>query len=224
MKNSNVIKLPNIGYEPSKEEKPYDRCITCEKLGTRCDGPNFLAMTIERWCEWCRLRKEYLHITNAYIAEAADVSKVTVDRIIAGSTTDIRTSTMQAVTRVLVNGTWGQYPCADPNPEQEKADPNPALETRCEEQATEITRLRGIIDQLNAEHRADLRHAEEERKIEVEHLYKEIETIRASYQRGLDDRAGVRRALIGVIIALVALILFFAVDYTIFPDAGLLRH
>lgn len=96
----------------TKEEKPYDKCIVCEHLGVCCDGPNFLAMTLERWCEWCRLRKEYLGLTNEKIAEDANVAKITVTRIMALSNIgDIHLSTMQAVTRVLVGGTWGQYPC-----------------------------------------------------------------------------------------------------------------
>lgn len=96
----------------TKDTKPYDKCIVCDHLGVCCDGPNFLAMTIERWCEWCRLRKEYLGLTNEKIAEEANVSKITVTRIMSLSGVgDVHLSTMQAVTRVLVGGTWGQYPC-----------------------------------------------------------------------------------------------------------------
>jgi transcriptional regulator with XRE-family HTH domain len=69
-------------------------------------------MSTERWCEWCHLRKEYLELTNAEIADAAGVSEVSVARIMSGHVKDIRVTTMQAVTKVLVNGTWGQYPCA----------------------------------------------------------------------------------------------------------------
>lgn len=96
----------------TKDTKPYDKCIVCEHLGVCCDGPNFLAMTLERWCEWCRLRKEYLGLTNEKVAEEANISKVSVTRIMSLSgIKDIHLSTMQAVTRVLVGGTWGQYPC-----------------------------------------------------------------------------------------------------------------
>ena len=93
------------------EEKPYNRCINCIHIGELCDGPNFLAMEIERWCEWCRMRKEYLDWTNAHVAELADVAKVSVDRIMRVEIKDLRISTMQAVTKVLINGTWGKYPC-----------------------------------------------------------------------------------------------------------------
>ncbi len=96
----------------SFEEKPYNTCINCIHIGKHCDGPNFLAMSIERWCEWCKLRKQYLKFKNAYIAEEADVAEVTVDRIMSGHAKDLRFTTIQAVTKVLVNGSWGQNPCA----------------------------------------------------------------------------------------------------------------
>ena len=100
-------------YSPKTyEEKPYNRCIDCVYIGKECDGPNFLAMTIDRWCEWCRYRKDYIHLTNAEIAERAGLSEVTVKRIIAGNASGLLVDTMQRVTKVLVYGKWGQYPCA----------------------------------------------------------------------------------------------------------------
>lgn len=94
------------------EEKPYNTCINCIHIGKHCDGPNFLAMSIERWCEWCKLRKQYLRLTNGQIAERADIAEVTIDRIMAGHAKDLRFTTIQAVTKVLVNGSWGKNPCA----------------------------------------------------------------------------------------------------------------
>ena len=94
-------------------EKPYDRCLNCPNLGTRCDGPNFLAMTIERWTEWCRKRKDILGWTNYAVSCESDVPESTVNRILSGASKDIRVTTMQAITKALVNGSWGKYPCAD---------------------------------------------------------------------------------------------------------------
>lgn len=99
------------------EEKPYNRCIDCIHIGVHCDGPNFFAMEIARIAEWCRLRKDYLHHkdskwTNEYIAEQAGVSYTTVCKVMAGNIDDLRVSTLAAILRVLINGTWGQYPCA----------------------------------------------------------------------------------------------------------------
>ncbi len=96
------------------EEKPYNACLDCANLGKTCDGPNFLAMTIERWVEWCRLRKAYLGMTNHQLAELSGVAEPSIERILSGKTKDPMLSTVQRITKALVNGSWGQYPCADP--------------------------------------------------------------------------------------------------------------
>lgn len=107
----------------SIEEKPYNQCLNCRYIGKHCDGPNFLAMSMPRICEWCRLRKEYLHAqnpkwTNAYVAELAQISKISVDRFLSGAVDDIKLSTIAKIVRVLVTkaevtvGSWGKYPCA----------------------------------------------------------------------------------------------------------------
>lgn len=145
------------------EERPYDTCLGCVHIGKNCDGPNFLAMTTERWCEWCRLRKEYLGWTNSHVAEIAGVSKISIDRIMSGNVKDLRTTTMQAVTKALVNGSWGQYPCAmvaNTDKEEIYVD-NPALVAECE-------RLQRTLDNLIADHKKEMEeiHASEQRKVD----------------------------------------------------------
>lgn len=149
----------------SYEEKPYNLCLNCIHIGKNCDGPNFLAMSTERWCEWVRLRKEYLGWTNAKVAELAEVSKVSVDRIMSGNVKDIRTTTMQAVTKALVNGTWGQYPCA-----------LAALETTSD---TDTAILSNECDHLRQA--LDDAHDQEKRKVDflkqqISFLEKQLET------------------------------------------------
>jgi len=137
------------------EEKPYNRCINCVHIGKMCDGPNFLAMELERWCEWCHLRKDYLGWTHSHIAKIANVSKVSVDRIMSVNIKDLRISTMQAVTKALVNGTWGQYPCVY------VASGNAVTTTaECEKFNEEIARMR-------VEHKAELEaiRADAEKKV-----------------------------------------------------------
>lgn len=99
------------------EDKPYNRCIDCKNLGVNCDGPNFLAMTPERLGEWCKLRKQFLNTkepgewTLEKIEEKSGVSAATISRILGGDLSDRKLSYITAVIKVLVNGTWGQYPC-----------------------------------------------------------------------------------------------------------------
>ncbi len=142
------------------EEKPYNMCINCDLIGINCDGPNFLAMTIERWCEWCRIRKEYLGWTNQYVADLADISKISVDRIMSGKAADVRLSTMQAITRALVNGSWGKHPCAIAELSTEKEIvyvDNPEMINKCE-------RLKTTLESLDAAHKAEMNEAWESGK------------------------------------------------------------
>ncbi|MBQ7908470.1 MAG: hypothetical protein IJ311_03120 [Elusimicrobiaceae bacterium] len=139
MKNT-VINLA----EHMTEDKPYNKCIACPNLGVRCDGPNFLAMSGERWVEWCKIRKDYLKWSNQYLSDISGISKPTVDRILSGHGGDIRNSTMEAITKALVNGTWGQFPCADPNPSAH--DPDQHKET--EMLRGEKDYLKRIVDDL----------------------------------------------------------------------------
>lgn len=132
------------------EEKPYNVCITCPKIGQICDGPNFLAMTVERWCEWCHLRKDYLGWTSSTLAERAGVAKISVDRIMKGDVKDLRITTMQSVTKALVNGTWGQSPCVlVAEAEKEAYVDNPVLVAQC-------TYLQATIDKLIEDHKQEL--------------------------------------------------------------------
>lgn len=147
------------------ENKPYNVCIDCAHLGRDCDGPNFLAMSTERWCEWCHLRKEYLDLTNAEIAEAAGIAEISVARVMSAHVKDIRVTTMQAVTRVLVNGTWGQYPCAMAAEEEHKE--NPAMAEQCKQ-------LQASIEKLTSEHKAEIAEIRQFEQGRVEYLKEQV--------------------------------------------------
>lgn len=154
----------------SLEEKPYNLCLNCAHIGKNCDGPNFLAMTTERWCEWCRFRKDYLGWTNAKVAERAEVSKISVDRIMSGNVKDLRISTMQAITKALVNGSWGKHPCAIVEISAEKEIvyvDNPELVKKCE-------RLKAALENANTERKAEIAEATSAERRKIEFLKEQI--------------------------------------------------
>ena len=150
------------------EEKPYNICISCSKLGQSCDGPNFLAMTVERWCEWCHLRRDHLKWKNQNIADKAGVSKVSVDRIMAGDVKDLRITTMQAVTRALVNGVWGHSPCVlVTETEKEIYVDNPVIIAQCQH-------LQNTMDTLSAEYKTELAFVREEARKKIDFLREQV--------------------------------------------------
>jgi hypothetical protein len=150
------------------EEKPYNICISCPKIGQTCDGPNFLAMSVERWCEWCHLRRDFLNWKNSTIAEKSGVSKISIDRIMAGDVKDLRITTMQAVTRALVNGMWGQSPCVlVAETEKEIYVDNPVIIAQCQH-------LQNTLDKLSAEYKIELASVREEAQKKIDFLREQI--------------------------------------------------
>ena len=150
------------------EEKPYNICISCSRIGQTCDGPNFLAMSVERWCEWCHLRRDFLGWKNQTIADKSGISKISIDRIMAGDVKDLRITTMQAVSKALVNGTWGQSPCVlVTETEKEIYVDNPAIIAQCQN-------LQKTLDTLSADYKAELAIIREEAREKVEFLREQI--------------------------------------------------
>ena len=150
------------------EEKPYNICISCPRIGQTCDGPNFLAMSVERWCEWCRLRRDHLKWKNQTIAEKAKVSKVSVDRIMNNDVKDLRITTMQAVTKALVNGTWGQSPCVlVTETEKEIYVDNPVIIAQCQQ-------LQNTLDTLSADYKIELAAVREEAQKKIDFLREQV--------------------------------------------------
>lgn len=151
------------------EEKPYNICISCPRIGQTCDGPNFLAMSVDRWCEWCRLRRDFLGWKNKNVADKANVSRMSVDRIMDGDVKDLRITTMQAVTKALVNGTWGQSPCVlVTETEKEIYVDNPVIVAQCQQ-------LQNTLDTMAEENKAELASVREEAQAKIDFLMKQID-------------------------------------------------
>lgn len=82
----------------------YEKCLSCEKLGTSCKGPHFLTMSANDLVEWCRRRKALLGLTNAQIATLSEVPKGTVDRLFSadnGEAIDFKFETVRPIVKIL---------------------------------------------------------------------------------------------------------------------------
>lgn len=151
------------------EEKPYNICVSCARLGETCDGPNFLAMSVERWCEWCHLRRDFLNWRNQTIAEKSGISKISIDRIMSGDVKDLRITTMQAVTRALVNGVWGNSPCVlVTETEKEIYVDNPVIIAQCQH-------LQSSLDRLSEDYKAEIATVRAEAQEKINFLRRQVE-------------------------------------------------
>lgn len=156
-------------------QKPYNRCLNCIHINSgRCDGPNFLAMSLERFCEWCRDRKELLGWTNAELADKAGLAKGTVDRILSGKKDDLKVSTMQLLAKALVNGSWGEHPCANPDSEYHEADWQ-ALQNELDAREQEIARLRERLNAIRADAAREIQTIRDESQRKVDYLKADVE-------------------------------------------------
>ena len=92
--------------------KPYFRCLSCHRFRRECGGMPTRGMDLQEWCEYLRDVKEAFHLTNAYIAQEAEVSVTTIERIMAIDTTkDIIRATARRIEMVVL-GSVGNHICA----------------------------------------------------------------------------------------------------------------
>ena len=96
---------------PDASTKPYFRCFSCPDFRTNCGGISTRSMTMQEWCECIRDVKAFAHLTNLEIAEKADVSVKTIERVVAISIDqDIRRETARQI-ELVVFGSSTQFLC-----------------------------------------------------------------------------------------------------------------
>lgn len=98
-----------VRQDPST--KPYYRCLSCQRFRKICGGIQTRGMDLKDWCEYMRDVKDFARLTNAYIAEHADVSIKTIERIMAiNIDQDIMRATARRIELVVV-GMVGKHMC-----------------------------------------------------------------------------------------------------------------
>ena len=146
---------------PDPSSKPYYRCLSCMRFGISCSGHSTRDMGLQSWCEYMRDIKEVRHLTNAYIANVADVSVKTIERIMAISIDqDIRRETARRI-EVAIIGTANQYPCY----------------LAFEESNPDNTDYKVVLENIQASYNAEIRSVRDEAKVEISHLLADIEQL-----------------------------------------------
>ena len=98
-----------VRHDPSA--KPYYRCLSCKKFRKDCGGIPTRGLDLQDWCEYMRDVKEIAHLTNAHIAQEADVSIKTIERIMAiNIEQDIMRATARRIEMVVI-GAVGKHIC-----------------------------------------------------------------------------------------------------------------
>lgn len=128
--------------------KPYYKCLSCPRFRKVCGGIPTREMDLKEWCEYMRDVSDRFHLTNDYIAQAADVSGTTVDRVMA---INVKQDIMRANARrieLVVVGPVGKHICELDYDAAAVTDKVNELQAKIEELRQENDRKAKIIDKF----------------------------------------------------------------------------
>ena len=91
--------------------KPYYRCLSCPRFRKICGGRPTRDMDLQEWCEYICDVMDYFHLTNAYVANGAEVSIKTMEKVRAiNCEQDIMRGTGRRIEQVVL-GPVGSHTC-----------------------------------------------------------------------------------------------------------------
>ena len=96
---------------PDPSTKPYYRCLSCPRFRKLCGGRPTRDMDLQNWCEYICDVMDAFHLTNAYVANNAEVSIKTMERIRAiNCEQDLMRGTTRRVEQIVL-GPVGEHTC-----------------------------------------------------------------------------------------------------------------
>ncbi len=91
--------------------KPYFKCLSCPRFRKLCGGMPTRDMDMKNFCEYVRDVMDIFHLSNAYVAEKAETSVKTIERIRAlNIDQDIMRGTSRRI-EIVVFGPVGEHTC-----------------------------------------------------------------------------------------------------------------
>ena len=162
-------------------EKPYNRCLSCPHRKVRCDGPRTAGLELARWCEYMRDMKEVNGLTNAYIAEVAEVSIKTVERIMAlNADQDIRRDTARRIENAII-GSTSTYPCYLAFEEENRPDDQKMSDAmrELERALADNQDYRTALDNIHSSYKAEMETIRAEAQKKIDFLLDQVAQLRA---------------------------------------------
>ena len=153
-------------------DKPYYKCLVCSHFSEKRCGIPLSRLPLEDWCICIRVVKESKHLTNAYVAEKADVSIKTIEKIVAlNCDQDIRRDTA----RRIEDAVFGD-PCdivcyleiADSVPEASERLNNAMIEL--ERALSDNEDIRKAMDNVQITHAAEMQAIRDEDQKKIDYL------------------------------------------------------
>ena len=126
--------------------KPYSKCLSCPRFRKVCGGIPTREMSLPEWCEYICDVMYLFHLTNAQVAEGADVSLATMEKISAGNCKqDFMRGTTRRVEQFVL-GSVGNHTCYHDYCDDTSADRIKQLEMQVDFLRKENERKAKIID------------------------------------------------------------------------------
>ena len=142
--------------------KPYYRCLSCVRFRKSCGGIPTRGMDLQNWCEYLHDVKDLARLTNARIAEEADVSVKTIERIMAiNIDQDIRRATARRIELAII-GPVGEYACCLDHDTAASTELTNQLRAEVEYWKRESESLQAQLLKIDEQHRKDIRAVREE--------------------------------------------------------------
>ena len=128
--------------------KPYGKCLSCQRFRKICGGIPTREMSLPEWCEYICDVMYVFHLTNAQVAEGADVSLATMEKI---SAINCKQDFMRGTTRRVeqfVLGSVGNHTCYHDYCDDTAAERISRLQMEVEYWRKENERKAKIIDKF----------------------------------------------------------------------------
>lgn len=153
-------------------DKPYYKCLVCSHFTEKRCGIPLSRLPLADWCVCIRVVKEAKHLTNAYVAEKADVSIKTIEKIVAlNCDQDIRRDTARRIEDAVFGEPFGIV-CY-----LEMADSVPEASERLNTAMIDLERalsdnedIRKAMDNVQISHAAEMQAIRDEEQKKIDYL------------------------------------------------------
>ena len=152
----------------------FDKCIKCPKIGESC-VPNLMLLPFADLIQWIDKRQKHLGWSNQTLADKSKQVPVgTINRIKSGEE-DCRYSTMKHILIALIGGISDEFSCT------EQVEKELMQIEQLEKQAAKLTdaekeneRLKIRLEQIDEQHRCDIRAVKAEYQRQLDEAHEEI--------------------------------------------------
>ena len=153
-------------------DKPYYKCLVCSHFSEKRCGIPLSRLPLEDWCICIRVVKDAKHLTNAYVAEKADVSIKTIEKIVAlNCDQDIRRDTARRIEDAVFGDPCGivcYLEIADSVPEASERLNNAMIDL--ERALSDNEDIRKAMDNVQITHAAEMQAIRDDDQKKIDYL------------------------------------------------------